>query len=301
MSIAAGSQTERMPLLSHVAAPSYSRATPAPAMISSLRTRDAPSGGIPPMDTELEGDRGFQRVDNELDAIELDQVRPRLAKSVIAAIRANFVPGIVLQLFALTLVLGYFFVPSIQAFCAAVARYKEEQGYMYSAISTSLFGGVIPFVFMTGRQVLWNNIPIASRSLFLKQAVFYTFFFMYKGIEVDTFYRIQVRIFGDDSKISTILMKMAVDMFVYQPCYASPITTTVFMWKNNRFNLAKTYSQMGWEFITYRMPAILVTVWIVWIPAVCLIYSLPGALQIPLFNLVLCFYVLVLTIVANGR
>jgi hypothetical protein len=37
---------------------------------------------------------------------------------------------------------------------------------------------------------------------------------------------------------------------------------------------------------------VLLGIWVVWIPATSIIYSLPLPLQIPLFNLVLCFYVL---------
>jgi hypothetical protein len=39
--------------------------------------------------------------------------------------------------------------------------------------------------------------------------------------------------------------------------------------------------------------------WMVWIPAVSIIYCLPSALQIPLFNLVVCFWVLLLTFVSR--
>jgi hypothetical protein len=39
--------------------------------------------------------------------------------------------------------------------------------------------------------------------------------------------------------------------------------------------------------------------WAVWIPAVTIIYCLPAPLQIPLFNLVLCFWVLVLSFISK--
>jgi predicted branched-subunit amino acid permease len=35
-----------------------------------------------------------------------------------------------------------------------------------------------------------------------------------------------------------------------------------------------------------------VTTWVVWIPGTAIIYSLPYPLQIPLFNLTLCFFVI---------
>jgi hypothetical protein len=37
----------------------------------------------------------------------------------------------------------------------------------------------------------------------------------------------------------------------------------------------------------------------VWVPTVCIIYALPSALQLPLFNLVLCFFTLLLAHLAH--
>jgi hypothetical protein len=39
-----------------------------------------------------------------------------------------------------------------------------------------------------------------------------------------------------------------------------------------------------------------VTTWVVWIPGTAIIYSLPSPLQIPLFNLTLCFFVILVSV-----
>ena len=51
------------------------------------------------------------------------------------------------------------------------------------------------------------------------------------------------------------------------------------------------------HFWLWRVPENLVSGWMVWIPAVSMIYILPASLQIPLFNIVLCFWSLVLTLI----
>ena len=48
-----------------------------------------------------------------------------------------------------------------------------------------------------------------------------------------------------------------------------------------------------------KFATIQISAWIVWVPAVLIIYSLPANLQIPLFNLVLCFFSLVLAFVSR--
>jgi hypothetical protein len=47
------------------------------------------------------------------------------------------------------------------------------------------------------------------------------------------------------------------------------------------------------------VPTLLAT-WAVWIPVVAIIYSLPLALQFPLFSLALTFWVLLLTYMTNS-
>jgi len=50
---------------------------------------------------------------------------------------------------ALCIVLGYFYVDAIQSSFNEIAEVKTEHGYLFSAISTSLFGGFIPWLFMS--------------------------------------------------------------------------------------------------------------------------------------------------------
>jgi hypothetical protein len=44
----------------------------------------------------------------------------------------------------------------------------------------------------------------------------------------------------------------------------------------------------------------MVTNWLVWIPTLALVYSLPPALQFPLFAVVMCFFILIITLLARG-
>jgi len=46
---------------------------------------------------------------------------------------------------------------------------------------------------------------------------------------------------------------------------------------------------------------VLVTNWLVWIPALALVYSLPAALQFPLFSVIMCFFILVVTMMTRRQ
>jgi hypothetical protein len=77
------------------------------------------------------------------------------------------------------------------------------------------------------------------------------------------------------------------------------MSALAFVWKESSFSWKATKSRLGVEFLTFSMPVTLMSSWAVWTPAVAIIYCLPETLQIPLFNLVLCFWVLVLSFISK--
>lgn len=206
--------------------------------------------------------------------------------------RKNLVPGLVLQLVALTLLALYAISPAVGTFLNAVGAYKREYGFLFSACSTAMFGGVIPFLVMllTGRL---------DRALRWHIFLFYTLFWLWKGIEVDAFYRMQAHLFGDAPSIAIIAKKTIVDQFIYNPFWAGPTQVWFYLWKDSKFSVSELKRQLAHESFVQRTILVLVSSWVVWIPTVAIVYALPSALQIPLFNLVVCFWSLLLTSVSQ--
>jgi hypothetical protein len=211
-------------------------------------------------------------------------------------IRANLVPGLVLQAFALSIVIGYGVSPDLHLVLDTVGVLKETGGYAFSLISTALFGGVLPFL------ILWlsGRIP---RSQVIGQLTFYTLFWGWKGLEVDAFYRVQTLLFGESGSVHVVMTKVLVDQFVYNPLWAAPTQTLFFLWKDANFSRAvlmpRLHDTTGFAPFRAKLLAVLFSTWVVWIPAVSIVYSLPSALQLPIFNLVLCFWCLLLTFVSQ--
>jgi hypothetical protein len=211
--------------------------------------------------------------------------------------RANLLPALVLQAFALAIVLGYSQWGEFKHALDQVGEFKRQAGYSFSLLSTLVFGGLIPF----GILLLAGKVPAGERRA---QLVFYLAFWAWKGIEVDAFYRAQALLFGDESSPRVIATKTLVDQFVYNPLWAAPTQTLFFLWKDSQFSLTKTRqalrNEAGFGPFGARLLTVLVATWAVWIPAVSIIYSLPSALQLPLFNLVLCFWCLLLSFVSRS-
>jgi len=216
----------------------------------------------------------------------------RVLASGLAGMKKNALPGLALWSLALLLVLADWISPSAHAIFRGVGTWKDRYGLAFSATTTAFFGGVIPFLFLkaTGR------IP---RGRWAADFAFYALFWAYKGIEIDLLYRLQTYFFGNHASPGTIVRKVLVDQFIYNPIWAAPVSALAFLWKENAFSFGATQSKLDSDFLTFTVPVTLMSTWAVWIPAVAIIYCLPAPLQIPLFNLVLCFWVLVLSFISQ--
>jgi hypothetical protein len=218
--------------------------------------------------------------------------RGQLLEPCFRGMRSNLRPALVLQAFALTIVCGYFWSAQVKAALDVVGELKVRYGYAYSALSTCLFGGLVPYAVLS----LSGRIPHQRR---WAELGFYALLWLWKGVEVDAFYRTQAGWFGEGSGVGTIAVKAFVDQFVYVPLWAAPSQVLLFTWKDAGFSLAQTRAAFRTQSLAERVLVVTFSTWVVWLPAVAIIYSLPSLLQVPLFNLVLCFWCLLMSFISS--
>jgi hypothetical protein len=196
---------------------------------------------------------------------------------------------VVLQVAALVLVLGYYRMPAIHAALSRLVDIRNEAGVGLGIASTAFFGGMLPFLYIR----LARPGGAAPRYGWA-QGLSLTAFWGYKGLEVDLWYRLQAHVIGSGHDAATIAIKVFLDQFVYCPAFAIPVTAAV-------YGAVETAPDWGLLRADFRAPAwyrrrvlpVLVSNVVVWVPAVAVIYSLPTPLQLPLQNIVLCFYTLI--------
>lgn len=217
---------------------------------------------------------------------------PSLLAPSLRALRRNLWPGLVLQMAALLVVVAYATLPGFRSSLDAVGALKARLGFTYSILSTALFGGLIPFsvLLATGR------VP-ASRVN--GELAFYVLFWAIKGFEIDVLYRLQAALFGDGHEIAVLLPKVCIDQFVYNPLWAGPTQAVFFLWKDSGFSRTELRLRLHEESLARRVLVVLVSTWLVWIPAVTIVYSLPAPLQLPISNLVLCFWCLLVSFISK--
>jgi hypothetical protein len=203
------------------------------------------------------------------------------------AIRVNLMPGLVLQIFALSIVLCYFFYAPAQPIFDFIGALKLKYSTSFAIFSTAIFGGLLPFVILFLKKRVTK--PVISHLLFN------ILLWAFMGWLIDSFYQLQAFIFGNGVDAWTIVKKTLFDQFVFSVFITSPFITTMYIWRETNFNGEKTRNELSVSFFKEKLPATIFSTWIVWLPAVTLIYSMPLGLQLPLFNLVLCFFVLLIS------
>ena len=187
-------------------------------------------------------------------------------------------------LLALALAASYYLVPAVPRALTRLVEFRAETGAAFAIVSTALVGGLLPFLYLrrSGRFVGWQGLGL-------------TVFWAYKGFEVDLLYRLQAHCFGTGHDVATILIKVSVDQFVYGPLLAAPDMTAGYKLVEAHFDGAAVWAD--WKrphWYRRRVLPVLISNLGVWVPAVAIIYLLPTPLQLPLQNIVLCFYTLVI-------
>jgi hypothetical protein len=210
--------------------------------------------------------------------------------SGIQGARANLWPAAALQLFALCLVLGYYYQPGVHSALAHLAEVRQRTGVAFGIASTALFGGILPFAYIS----LTRSDHLEDRRSRWIKGLCLTAFWAYKGLEVGLWYRLQAYVVGGGHEATTIAIKVFLDQLVYCPVLAVPVTVLVYQAVEMGFDwpgLRADVRAPSWY--RRRVLPVLISNLGVWVPAVAVIYCLPTALQLPLQNIVLCFYTLI--------
>jgi len=209
-------------------------------------------------------------------------------KPGLAAAKRNIGPGLLLQGFALTIALLYYFHDPTQNILLKIPKIQQRMGLFFPIVATAFFGGVIPYLFLATRKGIAPGRHVA---IFL----FMIGFWALMGLYVELLYKFQSLLFGDEPSAATIIKKVVADQFVFSVIFSAPATTLAMLWKDHHFSFQATRNEITRTFFTEKIPTVLLALWAVWIPTVAIVYSLPLALQFPLFNIVLCFWSFLLT------
>ena len=224
----------------------------------------------------------------------LSPQKPGVLASIGAAFRQNRVPCLLLNVLVVALVASYYQWPAMAGMWAALGAFKTKWSFVFSCVSTMFAAAVMPFFVQWAMGVL----PAEGR---WKKLGLRMLFWGYRGMEIDLFYYVQGRLFGDGHDAATLVKKVAMDQFVMSPIWFVPTYVIVLRWIDQGGSWARLRASLDRDFWTRTCLTVLVTNWLVWMPALALIYCLPGPLQFPLFAVVMCFFILLVTLIARDN
>ena len=219
-----------------------------------------------------------------------------------AALRRFYRPFILIQLFAVALVIAYHVDARVRAVCAALAAWKTAGGVLLAAATASFAGGVLPELakLVTRSRGVTGGHPLRGRG---GEIAFNVAFFALNGVVIDALYRVEAVIFGADARASTIAAKVAFDQLVFTPPWICVITL-LYLWRARGFSWAAVRPVFSEGFVSFyraRVLPLLFPDWFFWIPVVSVVYAFPTALQYLLFVLALAAWSLILVVIAGGE
>lgn len=224
----------------------------------------------------------------------IEAVSPPLSirATISEAFRANRMPCILLNGVVVTLVSSYFFVPSVASAWTAVGDFKQRWAYGFSLSSTIIAAVLMP----SAVQWAMGTLPTEYRA---RRILLLALFWGYRGMEIDLFYHLQEWLFGSRRDAMTLLKKVALDQFVASPLWFVPTYVVFLRWADQGGSWKRAKATFTRDFWLRTCPTVLCTNWLIWIPTVLLVYSLPAPLQFPLFSIVMCFFILLVTLMAR--
>jgi len=205
------------------------------------------------------------------------------------AAKANLLPAALLWAVAVAIIVAYYHHAPTQALFDRIASVKQHYGYAFSAVSTPIFAALLPLLIQRlaracgsrgVRPEPWRNLPLLL------------VFWAYRGAEIDGLYRLQTWLWGTEHTLWPLAGQVAIDQGGYVTLWAIPTMVFVFLFKDSGYSLSRTWRAVGHRWYRNRCVPVLVVNWVVWIPVVVVIYSLPPGLRIPVMNINVCLFML---------
>ena len=203
----------------------------------------------------------------------------------VKAARANLIPGLMLQSAAFGLLAAYYFYPPFRESLGVVAQWQTRYGVAFSLGSYLFFCGIVPYLFCLAMPTLRPKEPV-------KALLFAFGFWGIMGLIVPKFYALQSWLYGDGTDVRTLALKIFTDQFGYTLFFASPAVAIAHLWRDRGYSWAAIVPLFGKGWFRRLVVPNLLMNWVVWIPSLCVVYSLPELLQSHVAGLIGGFWAL---------
>lgn len=192
--------------------------------------------------------------------------RSAVSSLIIESACKNLIPGAVICSLGCAIVMTYYLSQEAKMTFDKIAMLQKSGGILFSILSTSLFGGILPSVFLWVRGML----P-APRLLNLGYAAFCWGQF---GSSEIVLYLLQAALFGEEASATVVVKKTVFDQFIAVPLVYTP---NGYIWLNipqYKYSIgALVDSISNWQKFAITICGQQVATMIVWIPAKAIVLT----------------------------
>lgn len=219
-------------------------------------------------------------------------------RDMVGVARANILPALVLQAIAVFLLWAYHYWPAATSALNELAKIKLATGFLFAFVASAIAGAVLPLLLQSLQR--GNHRRIAANAL---PALF--LFWGLRGCLVDAFYQLQSAVWGNSAHPTTLAIKIFCDLAIASPFVFLPFLVLIFSWADTQGNLSLMRESFQDGIVAWwkreALPLSPVA-WLVWTPALVVVYSLPPGLQFPVAAIIQCFWALILVVLTDkGR
>lgn len=196
----------------------------------------------------------------------------------VLSIKASLAPILLLQFGAVALVIAYYNFPAVRESLQGLEQIKRQGGVLFALAAGFAAGAIVP----EAAKILTGKVK-PPYDKWLKDAFYTGLVIAVVALGVYLFYEyVQAPLFGTTVDLPTVLKKTALDMGVASPFCFVYFTTFAFTLKNEGFSLRRMAPHFRNQFFRRKVLALMVPCWMVWIPVLLCVYSLPQDLQFPI-------------------
>jgi len=202
------------------------------------------------------------------------------------SVKANAVPMVVLWIITAATLLAYYFVPGVAAAFEPLKRWQVESGWLAAFLNRVFFCGILPGVFLLTVKSIRPSHPFAT-------VIALALWCGMWGVVCDWLYRMQCVWFGNGTGFLTLLLKAAVDQFVFTAFLNAPANAAFFFWLSRDFSFRRFASERPAGFVRRIVMPNLITNWCVGVPVIFAVYAFPQPLQVQVSGFTSAFWMLV--------
>ncbi|NDV62738.1 hypothetical protein G0Q06_09775 [Puniceicoccales bacterium CK1056] len=218
-----------------------------------------------------------------------------LLRPAAQALRIYWPPILVIQAFALIVVVCYYKLEATADFFAIIAEVKANGGLIFVAVSTIISGGIVPEILK--RIFRPAGVTPSSPGELANQFAMWAGL----GILIDQIYQLQSNLFGDGTEFVILLQKVFVDQGLFAPFITQPYIVACFLLHETAYRPANWISVVFSKTMVRRVLTLYATCLTFWPVMLLVIYSLPQGLQFPLFLFANAAYSILMIFIARQQ